>query len=93
MDREAPCHVYARWEQTNGSPYYSEGVVLKAPADLPDGAYVAMFDGHSLGVTKKLGIWLSTGVIERVLLAFPDATSSYATAITWSSRENAEAAD
>ncbi len=45
MQREVKCEVLARKKPLNFDPDYSEGFVLHAPADLPDGNYSVKFDG------------------------------------------------
>lgn len=67
MGREAQCEILARRLNTasHNSPHstdrYLECSVLTAPRDLPDGDYLAYFDGHSLVATLARGVWSSRG--------------------------------
>lgn len=73
MGREAACDILAR--RTTIEPFpaqfanraclYEECSVLTAPSDLPDGDYLAFFDGHSLVATRARGIWISRGAAAR----------------------------
>jgi hypothetical protein len=55
----AHCDVLARMTQCKNHRAYSEGFVLNAPDDLPDGDYVAIFDGYTLPATKEHGFWFT----------------------------------
>ena len=57
MQREVKCEVLARKKPSNFDPGYSEGFVLHAPADLPDGNYTVKFDGHIMNTTKERRMW------------------------------------
>lgn len=65
MQREENCEVLARSILLNNSHAYSEGFVINAAADLPDGEYVVTFDGHALRVVKAGGLWLTSTAIAR----------------------------
>jgi hypothetical protein len=65
MERETTCEVLARKTASQNGLAYSEGFVLSAPADLPDGEYLVKFDHHILRATKQRGIWLTSRVISR----------------------------
>ncbi len=70
MERQTRCQVLARKHSIESGlrgPGYSEGFVLNAPEDLPDGVYTVTFDGHSLGAVRHHGIWLTTTDIVRVV--------------------------
>ena len=64
--REVKCEVLARRQSPDLGPEYSEGFVLNAPADLPEGHYLVVFDRHTLPATKQRGLWLSSGAILKV---------------------------
>jgi len=66
MGCEVKCEVLARKQSPDLGPEYSEGFVLNAPADLPEGDYLVVFDRHTLPATKERGLWLSSGAIVRV---------------------------
>jgi hypothetical protein len=66
MGRESSCVLLAwkdmlRCEENLGAfrYVYSRLQVLDAPADLPDGEYLAGFGEQSVLVSKRSGIWLS----------------------------------
>ncbi len=66
MERESSCVLLAwkdtlRCEENLGAfrYVYSRLQVLDAPADLPDGEYLAGFGELSVMVSKRSGIWLS----------------------------------
>jgi hypothetical protein len=65
MGCEVKCEVLAREQSPDLGPEYSEGFVLNAPADLPEGDYL-VFDRHTLPATKARGLWLSSGAVLRV---------------------------
>ena len=37
---------------------YTEGFVLNAPAELPDGEYIVIFQHHTRRTSKTRGLWL-----------------------------------
>jgi hypothetical protein len=51
--------------QCKSSRAYSAGFVLNAPDDLPDGEYVATFDGYTLHAIKNGGLWLTSQDVAR----------------------------
>ena len=59
MGRIERCEVLARITQRGNSRSYSEGFVLNAPEDLPDGEYVASFDGCILHTARERGLWFT----------------------------------
>jgi hypothetical protein len=67
MGREVDCEVLARKEYLPANSHrgqwvyeYSQYSVLKAPEDLPDGAYTVLTsDGHTICTTKQGGFWLA----------------------------------
>lgn len=67
MGREESCDILARRLDDLDSSYHDrhfrfiECSVLTAPADLPDGDYIAFFSGHSVLATRKRGLWLPSG--------------------------------
>lgn len=71
MDREAECEILARRVDDSDprflhrSFHYLECSILTAPADLPDGDYIAYFAGHSAVATRTRGLWLSSGAAVR----------------------------
>ena len=65
MERETNCEVLARKTAKEDGPAYSEGFVLGAPFDLPDGEYLVRFDKHILRATKERGMWLTSRAISR----------------------------
>jgi hypothetical protein len=68
MEHETGCEVLVRKHSIeSGSPRYSEGFVLNAPVDLPEGEYTVTFDGHSLHAVSQHGIWLTSTDIVRIV--------------------------
>jgi hypothetical protein len=65
MNREASCEVLARRHSVQDGSSYSEGFVLNAPADLPDGEYTILFNGHVLHASKDRGLWLTSHDVTR----------------------------
>ncbi len=71
MGREAECDILARRVDESDPRYlcrsfrYLECSILTAPADLPDGDYMAYFAGHSMVATRTRGFWISTGAVAR----------------------------
>jgi hypothetical protein len=65
MGCETNCEVLARKQSPDLGPEYSEAFILNAPADLPEGEYLVMFDGHTLRATKAHGLWLPSSEIAR----------------------------
>jgi hypothetical protein len=67
MDRKEPCDILARRiEDPDSSPHdrqfrFVECSVLTAPADLPNGDYIASFSGLRFMATRKYGLWLPSG--------------------------------
>jgi hypothetical protein len=64
---EAECEILARritvppdpdQERTHAFTY-EDCSVVGTPVDLPDGEYVARFEGYTLNVTLHRGLWLS----------------------------------
>jgi hypothetical protein len=66
MNRQAECDVLARKLSQNplnatshvGTPAYSECSIISAPADLPDGDYRLIFEGHVVTTRKEHGVWI-----------------------------------
>ena len=71
MDREAECDILARRVDDSDPRFlhrlfrYFECSILTAPADLPDGDYIAYFAGQSVVATRTRGLWLSSGAAVR----------------------------
>jgi hypothetical protein len=65
MEREAKCDVVARKQSPDLGSGYAWASIVNAPSDLPDGAYLTMFDGHTVQVAKARGLWACSGAIER----------------------------
>lgn len=73
MGREAPCQLLARRlplapEARLGPPgfsTYTDCSVVGTPEELPDGEYVASFEGYRLHVSLHHGLWLSRGEAAR----------------------------
>lgn len=71
MGREAECGILARRVDDSDPRFlhrsfrYFECSILTAPADLPDGDYIAYFAGHSVVATRTRGLWLSSGAAVR----------------------------
>lgn len=67
MGLEAECDLLARrikWSapgDERSTLGYTGCVILTAPADLPDGDYMAFFSGHSLPVNRTRGLWVPIG--------------------------------
>ncbi len=57
---EAKCEILARRRSPDLASDYIEGFIMNAPAYLPDGEYIVVFDSHTMAATKKLGLWLSS---------------------------------
>ena len=74
MGREAECEILARRLPIPVDPRdpmprlftYTDCSVVEAPADLPEGEYLAQFEGYSLSVTLYRGLWLSRGPVARI---------------------------
>lgn len=74
MGLEAECEILARRLSIPADPgtelprffTYTDCSVVGAPADLPDGEYVAWFEGYSLNTTLHRGLWLSRGAASRI---------------------------
>ncbi len=64
---EAKCEIIVRKSTSPGTSAYSEGFVLNAPPELPDGEYAVAFDHHTLRVTKERGLWLTSTAFERLI--------------------------
>jgi hypothetical protein len=75
MGREASCDILARRFDDSDPRFlhrsfrYLECSILTAPADLPDGDYIAYFAGHSVMATRTRGFWMSSGVAIRDAVA------------------------
>jgi len=69
MGREAQCEVLARrlpipadqGAEILHSFIYADCSVVAAPPDLPDGEYLACFEGYSLSASLHRGLWFSRG--------------------------------
>ena len=61
---EVECDLIARRQSANLSTEYSDCIIVNVFAELQDGPYLAVFEGHSMHTVKKRGIWLATGPIE-----------------------------
>jgi hypothetical protein len=59
-DCEANCDILARRRSPDLGSDYVEGFIMGAPAYLPDGDYLVVFDSHTMAATKRLGLWLSS---------------------------------
>ena len=70
MDREAHCDVLVRKGDPGTGSDYSDGFVLNAPADLPDGEYFVKFDGHAFVAKKEQGVWHHSTAILRLIPGF-----------------------
>lgn len=75
MGQETECDILVREQIRNQSSeslsttefvQYSECSVISAPADLPDGDYRVMFDGHFAKVKRELGVWLLREPVSRM---------------------------
>ena len=55
MGCEVKCEVLARKQSPDLGPEYSEGFVLNAPADLPEGDYLVVFDRHTCRPPNSAG--------------------------------------
>lgn len=66
MGRETGCELLARRQALPGASGtdmghygYTEGSILEAPSDLPDGSYiVTVAEGYTVPMTKQGGLWL-----------------------------------
>lgn len=63
MGHESACDILARRVKGAGSRSvtYVDCSILSAPSELPDGDYVACFDGHSALACRTRGIWVLPG--------------------------------
>lgn len=67
MGREEPCDILARridnpdLDNPDRHSRFIDCSVLTAPADLPNGEYIALFSGHRIIATRKYGLWLPGG--------------------------------
>lgn len=64
---QVECELIARKVLATGvaDPVYSDCSIVNAPHDLPDGEYIAYFEGHSIPATREHGMWLSRGTAKR----------------------------
>ena len=58
MELEARCDVLACKQSSDLGSDYAWASIVNAPAELPDGEYLAMFDGHTVQVAKARGLWV-----------------------------------
>lgn len=65
MGLEADCDVLVRKADASGHSVYSECSVINAPADLPDGSYSVIFDGHFAKAKREHGVWLLREPVSR----------------------------
>jgi hypothetical protein len=66
MEREANCDVLARKQSSDLDSDYAWASIVNAPAELPDGEYLVMFDRHTVQVAKARDQWLCFGAIARM---------------------------
>jgi hypothetical protein len=65
MARVERCEVLARIDSMHGQPRMLRGLRPQAPEGLPDGKYLASFDGYTLQATKDRGLWLTSNNVIR----------------------------
>jgi hypothetical protein len=81
MGQEAEIEVLTRRVQDHNASgvlpvfKYADCTVIGGPAELPDGDYIASFSDHSAVVTRRNGLWLSSGI------AIPDEDRAHTAGI------------
>lgn len=65
MQQQAQCEIVARKLSADLSPEYCDCIIVDVSAELPDGPYLAVFEGHSMHIVRDHGIWLSSSPAKR----------------------------
>jgi hypothetical protein len=65
MLHQAQCEIVARKLSVDISAEYSDCIVVGVSAELPDGLYLAVFEGHSMRIVRDHGIWLAASPAKR----------------------------
>ena len=64
MLHQAQCEI-VRKLSVDLSAEYSDCIVVAVSAELPDGPYLAVFEGHSMLIVRDHGIWLAASPAKR----------------------------